>query len=221
LGLIGANGLANPLHFEFPHAWIDNTEYKSWSNVIKLGGEWFSQDGLKHSPYDVAAWKGNYAPYRYDLRRYIAVNSVTVDHPDPSIFTVLSVPSPTVGVAACDFVIFPPRWMVADHTFRPPYFHRNVMCEFMGLIRGSYDGKKKGFIPGGASLHNRLVPHGPDEPTHTTASHAELKPVYYDSGLAFMFETAYLLKLSEFAREGAHRERDYADCWKGLSRANL
>lgn len=46
-------------------------------------------------------------------------------------------------------MVFPPRWTVADHTFRPPYFHRNVMTEFMGLINGTYEAKQGGFVPGG------------------------------------------------------------------------
>lgn len=221
LGLIGANGLANPLHFEYPISHVDDTIYDNWENIIKLGGEWFHQSGLKHSPYDVVAWKGNYLPYRYDLRKFVAMNTVTVDHPDPSIFTVLTAPTSIAGVAACDFVIFPHRWMVAQHTFRPPYFHRNVMSEFMGLISGTYDGKKGGFVPGGMSLHNRLVPHGPDNSTFQAASSAPQDPIFFNGGLAFMFESAYLIKLSDLSRNGDHREKNYANCWSGLERAKM
>ena len=221
LGPIGANGLANPVHFEHPTASIDVAKYSTWENVIKVGGKWFHQTGLQHSPFDVVAWRGNLLPYRYDLRKFCAMSTVTFDHPDPSIFTVLTVPTSVPGVAACDFVIFPPRWMVATKTFRPPYFHRNVMTEFMGLIEGKYDGKVGGFVPGGASLHSRLVPHGPDAATFNHASNAELAPTFYDAGLAFMFETVYLLETTEFARKGPHREKDYAQCWKPLKRAAL
>jgi homogentisate 1,2-dioxygenase len=221
LGVIGANGLANPMHFEHPTASFETKEYPSWENIIRVAGEFHQQVGLRHSPFNVVAWKGNLIPYKYNLGKYNAMNSVTFDHPDPSIFTVLTVPTATPGVAACDFVIFPSRWMVANHTFRPPYFHRNCMTEFMGLIRGGYDGKKKGFVPGGASLHNRMVPHGPDSDTFELASNVKLEPFFYDHGLAFMFESAYYLRLSEFARNGPHRELDYANCWRGLARSSL
>jgi homogentisate 1,2-dioxygenase len=153
--------LDNPLHFEHPRARVDD-DFAShdWEHVLKLNGEWFhSTNGT--SPFDVVAWKGNLVPFKYVLTLFSPVSSVRVDHVDPSVFTVLTVPTPTKGLAALDFVIFPPRWLVAEHTFRPPYFHRNCMCEFMGLIQGAYEGKTKGgFVPGGASLHNRMMPHG-------------------------------------------------------------
>jgi homogentisate 1,2-dioxygenase len=221
LGVIGANGLANPLHFEHPRAKFETRTYDGWEHVTKVGGKWFHKTNMKHSPYDVVAWRGNCVPYTYDLRKFCAMGSVTFDHPDPSIFTVLTVPTSIPGVAACDFVIFPHRWMVTNHTFRPPYFHRNVMTEFMGCIKGQYDGKVGGFVPGGVSLHNRMVPHGPDAATYQNASSADLKPVYYDHGLAFMFETSYFLEITDFARSGEHREVNYAQCWGGLSRASL
>ncbi len=135
------------------------------------------------------AWHGNYAPYKYDLARFNCINTVSFDHPDPSIYTVLSSPSAIPGTANCDFAIFPPRWMVAEHTFRPPWFHRNLMNEFMGLVFGAYDAKAEGFVPGGASLHNCMAGHGPDAETFERASNAELKPQYLDNTLAFMFET--------------------------------
>ena len=228
LGPIGANGLANPLHFEFPKAKFETKTYDNgWQHVKRLGGTWFSQSGIPHSPFDVVAWRGNFIPYKYDLRKFCVLNTVSFDHPDPSIFTVLTVPSSTPGVAACDFVIFPPRWMVALHTFRPPYFHVNVMSEFMGLITGQYDGKvaniqgKNGFVEGGASLHNRMIPHGPDAIITKKASEEDLKPVYRNSGIAFMFESCYLLETTDFARNGDHREVNYAKCWEGLPKASL
>jgi len=222
LGVIGANGLAHPLHFEYPKAKFDSKVYENWENVIKVAGKWFHQTGLRNSPFDVVAWRGNLAPYKYSLSKFCVINSVSFDHIDPSIFTVLTCSSSTPGVAACDFVIFPPRWLVADKTFRPPYFHRNVMCEFMGLIRGKYDGKQGGFVPGGSSLHNRMTPHGPDRATYEMGSTAKLgQPVHTGTGLAFMFETTYYLKTTAFARLGEHREADYSKCWQGLPRPSL
>jgi len=151
---------------------------------------------------------------RYDLRRFCCMNSVTFDHPDPSIYTVLTAPSSENGTAACDFVIFPPRWMVMERTFRPPYYHRNCMTEFMGMIWGKYDAKE-GFRPGGASLHSCMTPHGPDAITFAKASNADLKPVWFDSGLAFMFETNLLLRLTPYALEAPHRDTNYQACWEG------
>src|SRR5690606_17039798 len=174
LGPIGANGLANPRDFETPVA-----AYEDIDQPVELvqkfqGGLWTTT--LDHSPFDVVAWHGNLAPYRYDLRRFNTINTVSFDHPDPSIFTVLTSPTDTPGTANCDFVIFPPRWMVAEHTFRPPWFHRNVMSEFMGLITGAYDAKADGFSPGGASLHNQMSGHGPDQASYDAAVNADLKP---------------------------------------------
>ena len=176
--------------------------------------------------WDVVAWHGNYAPYKYELARFHALNSVSVDHPDPSIFTVLTCPSSEPGVAVADFVIFPPRWLCAEHTFRPPYFHRNVMSEFMGLVgEGEYDGKKggeDGFAPGGASLHVASTPHGPDTQTYEAALRADTsKPHKLDGGLAFMFETSALLTLTPHAAESGVVQKGYTKCWQGLPRATL
>ncbi|MGB8711562.1 MAG: homogentisate 1,2-dioxygenase [Onishia taeanensis] len=214
LGPIGANGLANPRDFLSPVA-----AYEEMTGDIELvakfgGGFWASR--LDHSPLDVVAWHGNYAPYKYDLARFNTVNSVSFDHPDPSIFTVLTSVSDTPGMANLDFVTFPPRWMVAEHTFRPPYFHRNLMSEFMGLIEGVYDAKAEGFSPGGASLHNCMSPHGPDVATFEAASAAELSPQYQGETLAFMFESRYVFQPTETALAADFRQRDYVDVWKGL-----
>jgi len=167
---------------------------------------------------DVVAWHGNYAPYKYDLHRFNAINTVSFDHPDPSIFTVLTSPSELTGVANVDFVIFPPRWMVAQHTFRPPYFHRNFMNEYMGLISGEYDAKAEGFLPGGASLHNCMSAHGPDAATFEKASKSKLAPQYIDDTLAFMFETRYVLRPTALALESEHLQRDYFECWQDLKK---
>lgn len=214
LGPLGANGLANPRDFLAPVAAYEEREV-DFIIVNKFGGKLFSALS-KHSPFDVVAWHGNYCPYKYDLQKFNTMNSVSFDHPDPSIYTVLTCPSDTPGVAICDFVIFPPRWMVMDKTFRPPYYHRNVMTEFMGMVWGRYDAKGGGFQPGGASLHSCMTSHGPDAETFMKASHAELKPEKFDGGLAFMFETCHLLKLTDWALTCKHRDYNYQSCWQSL-----
>src|SRR5207244_2490276 len=214
LGLIGANGLAASRDFLTPVAAFEDVE-GDFEIVAKFAGRvWRAK--IDHSPLDVVAWHGNYAPYKYDLRRFNAVNTVSFDHPDPSIFTVLTSPSEVAGTANVDFVIFPPRWMVAEHTFRPPYFHRNIMNEFMGLIFGVYDAKAEGFLPGGASLHNCMSGHGPDAETWERASNADLKPHYIDDTLAFMFETQLVLRPTRYAMESKILQHEYFECWQGL-----
>lgn len=214
LGPIGANGLANPRDFQTPVAAYEDIS-GDFELVAKFSGRlWVTQ--LDHSPLDVVAWHGNYAPYKYDLANFNTINTVSFDHSDPSIFTVLTAASDTEGMANVDFVIFPPRWMVAEKTFRPPYFHRNLMSEFMGLIHGEYDAKAEGFLPGGASLHNCMSPHGPDANTFEKASEAELKPQYQAATLAFMFESRYAFQPTETALSADFRQRDYVDVWQGL-----
>jgi homogentisate 1,2-dioxygenase len=188
LGPIGSNGLANPRDFQAPVASYDRDETK-WKIITKFNNELFAAT-QHHTPFDVVAWHGNYYPFKYDLGRFNTLGSISYDHPDPSIFTVLSAPSDTVGTALADFVIFPPRWLVAESTFRPPWYHRNNMSEFMGLIAGDYDAKiGGGFRPAGASLHNIMSAHGPDARAHEAASNAELAPQKVGSGsMAFMFE---------------------------------
>jgi len=216
LGPIGANGLANARDFLAPVAAFEDRE-GDFELIAKFaGGLWSAPIG--HSPLDVVAWHGNHAPYKYDLARFNAVNSVSFDHPDPSIFTVLTSSSDTPGTANVDFVIFPPRWMVAEHTFRPPWFHRNVMSEFMGLIHGVYDAKSEGFAPGGASLHNCMSGHGPDAATFDKASSVALAPQKIDDTLAFMFESRYVIRPTRFALETRELQEDYLDCWRGLSK---
>lgn len=188
LGPIGANGLANPRDFSTPETWYENVS-GDFVLTSKFCGNLFNAK-INHSPLDVVGWHGNYVPYKYDLSRFNVINTVSFDHPDPSIFTVLTSPSEVPGTANVDFVIFPPRWMVAENTFRPPYYHRNVMSEYMGLIFGVYDAKQTGFVPGGGSLHNTLSAHGPDRDTFDKASSTELKPVYQGNTLAFMFESS-------------------------------
>jgi homogentisate 1,2-dioxygenase len=214
LGPIGANGLANPRDFLAPLAAFEDSD-GSFELIGKFMGELWAAH-MDHTPLDVVAWHGNYYPYKYDLARFNTVNTVSFDHPDPSIFTVLTSPSETPGTANVDFVIFPPRWMVAEHTFRPPWFHRNVMSEFMGLIHGQYDAKAEGFAPGGASLHNSMSGHGPDAVTFEKASHAELKPQKIEDTLAFMFESRYVIRPTRFAMETPSLQQDYAACWQGL-----
>jgi len=213
-GPVGSDGYANDRDFLAPVARYE-TDEGPFELISKFGGRLWRCD-LPHSPLDVVAWIGTAVPCKYDLARFNTMNTVSYDHPDPSIFTVLSAPSDTAGVANLDFVIFPPRWMVAEHTFRPPWFHRNVMSEFMGLVHGVYDGKAQGFEPGGASLHNSMVPHGPDTQAHANASGVALQPERYAATLAFMFESRYLLKPSAWAMGSPQRQHDYAQCWQGL-----
>ncbi|WP_327754034.1 homogentisate 1,2-dioxygenase (plasmid) [Sphingobium sp. SJ10-10] len=219
LGPIGANGLANARDFETPVAWYedDDTPHEI---VQKFAGRlWVTTQD--HSPFDVVAWHGNLAPCRYDLRRFNTMNTVSYDHPDPSIFTVLTSPSDRAGTANCDFVIFPPRWMVAEDTFRPPWFHRNVMSEFMGLIHGVYDAKAGGFAPGGASLHNCMAGHGPDRASYEGAVAAELRPHRISDTMAFMFESRFAFHPTRFAMETPLCQLDYDDCWSGFTKAQL
>jgi len=214
LGPIGANGLANPRDFLTPVAAFEMVE-RPVELVQKFSGALWTTE-LDHSPLDVVAWHGNLAPCKYDLARFNTINTVSFDHPDPSIFTVLTSPSESPGTANADFVIFPPRWMVAEHSFRPPWFHRNVMSEFMGLIHGQYDAKSGGFAPGGVSLHNCMSSHGPDAATHAKAVEAELEPHKIDNTMAFMFETRWVLRPTEFALDTPALQADYDACWHGF-----
>lgn len=216
LGPIGSNGLANPRDFQAPVAHFENSEQPTVLVQKFLGELWAAR--LEHTPFDVVAWHGNNVPYKYDLRLFNTVGTVSYDHPDPSIFTVLTSPSAIHGQANVDFVIFPPRWMVAENTFRPPWFHRNLMNEFMGLIDGAYDAKAEGFMPGGASLHNCMSAHGPDNATAEKAMAAELKPHKIEQTMAFMFETGKVLRPSRHALECPQLQSDYDDCWNGISR---
>jgi len=215
LGPIGANGLAYPRDFLYPEAWYEKKKGDFRVVAKFMGNLW--EGSYNHSPLNVVGWHGNYAPYKYDLRRFQCINTVTFDHPDPSIYTVLTSPSAIPGTANADFAIFPPRWMVAEHTFRPPWFHRNFMNEFMGLIEGIYDGKEGGgFEPGGASLHNCMTGHGPDAATFNRMTNADLKPEKLEGTLAFMFETCFVIRPTAFAMGAAELQEDYWEAWKGL-----
>ena len=216
LGPIGSNGLANPRDFLAPVAAFEDKE-GDFTLLAKFGGRLWSA-AIAHSPLDVVAWHGNYTPYKFDLACFNVMNTVSFDHADPSIFTVLTSPSDTAGVANVDFVIFPPRWMVAEHTFRPPWFHRNIMSEYMGLIHGVYDAKAEGFLPGGGSLHNCMSGHGPDASTFETASHAQLAPHKLDKTLAFMFESRWLIRPTQAALNSPQLQSDYRECWQGLKK---
>jgi homogentisate 1,2-dioxygenase len=214
LGVIGANSSADPRDFLAPAArYEDRTG--DFRVTCKFEGNFWTAD-LSHSPLDVVAWHGNYTPYKYNLARFQAIGTVSVDHPDPSIWTVLTSPSPTAGTANLDFVIFPPRWLVAENTFRPPYYHRNSMSEFMGLITGVYDAKLSGFAPGGYSLHNAMTPHGPDAEAYEGATNAKLEPQKIDGTLAFMFESAYPFHPTSTAVRAPNLQKEYLKCWKNL-----
>ncbi len=217
LGPIGSNGLANARHFLIPKAKFENKS-GNFKLINKFQGNLWEAK-IERSPLDVVAWHGNYAPYKYDLKLFNTINTVSFDHCDPSIFTVLTSPSGHPGIANVDFVIFPDRWMVAENTFRPPYYHRNCMSEYMGLIHGVYDAKlasskTSGFHPGGGSLHNSMAPHGPDAQTFEKASTGELKPVYLKNTLAFMFETRFPFQVTAWAEKNA--QKDYLKCWQDL-----
>ncbi len=215
-GPIGANCLANSRDFLTPAAWFEDRDTPS-SVVLKNGG-CFWRGEIGHSPLDVVAWHGNFAPYKYDLRRFVPIGAILYDHPDPSIFTVLTAPSETPGMANIDFVIFPERWTPAEDTFRPPWYHVNVMSEFMGLIYGVYDAKPLGFVPGGISLHNAMLPHGPDADAFEHASNTALAPVKLANTLAFMFETRFPQIVTKHAAESPLLQDDYQDCWAGLKK---
>lgn len=226
LGVIGANGNANPQDFQSPTAAFDAELRPGFRVIHKLEGHLFSAQ-QDFSPFNVVAWRGNYVPFKYDLSKFCPMNAVAFDHPDPSIFTVLTCPSGVPGCPVADFVVFPPRWSVSEETFRPPYYHRNCMSEFMGLIRGEYEGKVvqegsdgKGFRPGGASLHSCMTPHGPDADTYERATGAEAGPHKLDeSTLAFMFETDAMPRVTSLAMASQGVERDYYKCWTGLKSA--
>ena len=216
LGPIGANGLANPRDFLAPVAAYEDREGKFQIIAKFLGRLWAA--AIDHSPLDVVAWHGNLTPCKYDLATFSCMNSVSFDHPDPSIFTVLTSPSAVPGTANVDFAIFPPRWLVAEHTFRPPWFHRNMMNEFMGLVMGEYDAKAEGFVPGGASLHNCMSGHGPDAESYERATNADLRPQYLGDTLAFMFETQLVIRPTKFAMETMILQHEYYECWQGLKK---
>jgi homogentisate 1,2-dioxygenase len=213
-GPIGANCLANPRDFKTPVAAYEEKETPCRLTVKWCGN--FHVTDIGHSPLDVVAWHGNYAPYKYDLRTFSPVGAILFDHPDPSIFTVLTAPSGEAGTANIDLVIFPERWLVAEHSFRPPWYHMNVMSEFMGLIHGRYDAKAEGFLPGGMSLHNCMLPHGPDVDAYSKGTSAELKPVKLTDTMAFMFETRFPQQLTQYAASLAALQDDYSSCWQGL-----
>lgn len=216
-GPIGANSLANSRDFLTPVAACEDRDVSTELLCKFMGNLWSAQ--MNHSPLDVVAWHGNYAPYKYDLRRFNTIGSISYDHPDPSIFLVLHSASDTAGVSNIDFVIFPPRILAMQDTFRPPWFHRNVASEFMGLVHGAYDAKAEGFSPGGASLHNCMTGHGPDAETFEKASNADTsKPHYITDTMAFMFETRTVIRPTRHALESRELQRNYTDCWQGIKK---
>jgi homogentisate 1,2-dioxygenase len=214
LGPIGSNGLANARDFQAPVA-AHEADSGPIEVIRRFGGRLW-RNSQAATPFNVVAWHGNLVPCKYDTARFMTIGTISYDHPDPSIFTVLTSPTDTPGTANCDFVIFPPRWMVAEDTFRPPWYHRNLMSEFMGLVYGQYDAKPEGFKPGGASLHNSMVPHGPDAEAFEKASTAPLAPHKLDHTLAFMFESRWRFVPTAFAMTGGALDAGYASCWSGL-----
>jgi homogentisate 1,2-dioxygenase len=219
LGPIGSNCLANARDFQAPVASFDQDTSSQWNTIAKFNGAIF-RAVQHHTPFDVVAWHGLYYPYKYDLGRFNAIGSISFDHVDPSIYTVLTAPSDRVGTAIADFVIFPPRWIVQEDTFRPPWYHRNIMSEFMGLIQGEYDAKAgSGFQPAGASLHNVMSAHGPDAATNEKARNAELLPVKVGEGsMAFMFESTMMIGITDWALSECNKvQKDYnEESWESL-----
>ncbi len=214
LGPLGANALANPRHFQYPVAFFEDKRVECEIVAKFSHGFWkYTQD---HSPLDVVAWQGNYAPYKYDLKKFNTMGTVSYDHPDPCIYTVLTSPSNTPGTANMDFVIFPPRWLVAENSFRPPYYHRNIMSEYMGLVHGTYDAKQEGFVPGGSSLHNSMSAHGPDVGSFLEGISSDESPKKIKDTMAFMFETCHIFHPTRYALESPHRQKDYPKCWEGF-----
>ena len=211
--------MANARDFEAPVAAFEDRDEPTELVQKYQGRLWTTR--VDHSPLDVVAWHCNLTPYRYDLRRFNTVGTVIFDHTDPSVYTVLTSPSEVPGTANCDFVIFPPRWLVAEQTFRPSWYHRNVMSEFMGLILGQYDSKAEGFVPGGASLHNQMNAHGPDNSTYEQAISAELNPRRLDETMAFMFESRHPIRITEWANTTPQRQNDYDECWSGFIKARI
>ena len=216
LGPIGSNGLASARDFQVPVAAFSADGRQEPFEIIRKFRGQFWRTRSSQSPFDVVAWHGNLVPWKYDTAKFMAIGSISFDHPDPSIFTVVTSPSARPGTANCDFVIFPPRWMVAEDTFRPPWYHRNVMSEFMGLVHGRHDAKPSGFLPGGASIHNCMVPHGPDAEAFEKASNEVLAPQKVGATLAFMFEARYPLVPSAYAVECSERDLHYSESWQGL-----
>jgi homogentisate 1,2-dioxygenase len=215
-GPIGANGLANERDFLSPHAAFEERNHQV-QVVNKFGGNLWAAD-YDHSPLDVVAWHGSYVPYKYDTANFMVIGTISFDHPDPSIFTVLTSPSDSSGLANVDFVVFAPRWLVGEDTFRPPWFHRNIMSEYMGLVTGQYDAKAEGFVPGGGSLHNTYTSHGPDAETYARASSQELAPQKLDGTLAFMFESRWAILPTAQAMSAPFRQQNYDQVWSGLRR---
>src|SRR5687767_8005092 len=216
LGPIGSQGLAQARDFQAPVAAYEDAG--KCDVVAKFMGRLWATE-LEHSPLDVVAWHGDYVPYKYDLARFMTIGTISFDHADPSLFTVLTSPSGQAGVANCDFVIFPPRWLVAENTFRPPWFHRNVMSELMGLVRGVYDAKAEGFLPGGVSIHNCMSAHGPDLATYKNATEMELKPHKIVDTLAFMWESRWVWRPTKFALEARELQKDYDKVWDGFKKS--
>ncbi len=215
-GLVGLNALAMPRDFLYPVAAMEDD--RPYEVAVKWQGR-IHRGRVDHSPFDVAAWHGSYAPYKYDLRRYCPIGPVLFDHPDPSIWTLMTSPSTIPGVANIDLVLFRDRWLVAEGTFRPPWFHRNTMSEIMGMISGKYDGKAEGFVPGGVSLHNSFVPHGPDAETYDRASSVDLQPMKLDPSLAFMAESRLVWQTTAAAIASPQRDHEYPNCWEGIGDA--
>ncbi|KAK0434287.1 homogentisate 1,2-dioxygenase [Armillaria borealis] len=197
LGPIGGHGMANPRDFEVPLASFEIDE-TSWEG--KIGGQLFSA-AQDHIPFDVVAWQGNYVPYKYAMEKFIFVGSVSKDHLDPSVFTVLTAKSKATGIPLVEILTVSERWNVASDTFRPPYYHRNNATEILCFISGERGGR---YVPGGIVLQTVFCPHGPPPEVHKAAIVAELKPERISKGsMAIAIETPMILSMTDYAMNRA------------------
>lgn len=215
LGPIGSCSLANQRDFQIPTAIYDGkleadiavpNRGSDWTIISRMASKLWSctQD---HTPFDVAGWHGTFYPYKYDLGRFSILGSILFDHPDPSIFTVLTAPSNREpGTSVVDFAIIPPRWNMMEDTYWPPYYHRNTMSEFSGPI--VYDQahewhKEHSFKPYGAQLNGTMTAHGPSKEVHQAARESDLKPkkVGMEGLTIFLLETECPMRVQNWAVE--------------------
>ncbi|GLI78307.1 hypothetical protein PoHVEF18_006618 [Penicillium ochrochloron] len=189
LGPIGSTGLANIRDFEIPTASFDNSNVDT-EIIAKFAGQ-VHRTVHRGSIFNVAGWSGTYYPFKYDLGKFNTIGSVSYDHTDPSIFTVLTAPSSVPGEAVVDVAVFGPRWLVMEKSYRPPYFHRNTMSEFAFVIKGGFDVTPlPPQLEGLFLLSNTMCAHGADPESWKQATEKELVPEKIPPGnLGMMFES--------------------------------
>jgi homogentisate 1,2-dioxygenase len=213
-GPIGANGLADERHFLAPVAAYEDRACPGYEVLVKHGGQLFRAT-IDHVPYDVVAWHGNHVPCKYDLAHFNAMGSVSFDHPDPSILTVLTCPLDDHGNNMADVLVFSGRWEVAEHTFRPPYYHRNVATEFSYIV--ALPEPYSGFEKGAYFLSPSMTPHGISGRAHRQALEADDAPRRLpDGSIWVMFETALGLRLTPWAMASGNRDDAYHELWTDM-----